>query len=284
MKKGFWGYRAQDVDDAMDLLESQNATLTKRNLHLEAELQELRTKLAELEAGDAQETEAQEAVQKLQGQMSSLELEKKSWRERAEVAEAQLTMLEARQNDLERVSAICREAYADMSAAKQHTREKMEESVEMFMRQWEAAQQEMQELFGEIGGLRENVREAFIAAADDILTRFDELSAESQGLQEKWRGMDAARTDILRQFDAVLDTLRDEVEPEQVEAAAESAAQEAERPAILRAISERNRQAERQPMVTALRDVQEEAVEEAPVIPGTIGISVGISPRSVINK
>lgn len=281
MKKGFWGYRAQDVDDAMDLLESQNASLTKRNLHLEAELQELRTKL---EAGDAPETEAQAATQKLQERMSSLELEKKEWQERAEAAEAKLTMLEARQNDLERVSAICREAYADMSAAKQHTREKMEESVEMFMRQWEAAQREMQELFGEIGGLRENVREAFITAADGILTRFDALSAESQDLQEKWGSMDTARVDILRQFDAVLDTLRDKAEPKQAETAAEPVAEEEERPAILQAISERNRQAEHRPIVTSLRDVQEEAAEKATAIPGTIGISVGINPKNVINK
>ena len=49
MKKSLWGYNVQEVEDTLELMESQQAAQVQKNQHLESELKQLREKLAVLQ-------------------------------------------------------------------------------------------------------------------------------------------------------------------------------------------------------------------------------------------
>lgn len=297
MKKSLWGYNVQEVEDTLELMESQQAAQVQKNQHLESELKQLREKLAvlqqEKEAGRLFVGRAEDDPQ-VQARLEALTREKEEWKVRAESLSARLTQPE-NGGDMEQVSEICRLAYNDMSEAKKNVRRRLEEYVEDFLCEWRTGQEKVDRLMQDIDGVRDQAKESFIAAADEILTRFGELETDSLTMREKLENTEETETEMRGRFEQVLKALAESEaagtsaeEPAVVEEPAEE--ESGESSLILRAITERRRPADHVAVVTPIRGAEETA-QEAPKPPedsqlaeGIIGVSVGVNPKQVFRK
>lgn len=294
MKKGIWGYSVQEVNESMDFLEEQNASLTRKVNKLTAELEQVQARLKE--AGEAQ-SEApafSEDHVRLAAQIERLEKENKEWKARAEQAEARLAQRQDGADELEQVSAICRKAYADMSQVKQAMHQKMETVMAEFLSQWTESRDKMDRMYREMSDTRDTVKDSFITAADAILTRFDALEDDTRLLQEQLAAMDAAKDEVRLELEELLLPL-EETAPllEETEDPDKNALPEEDKPAILRAIRDRRQKAPSAPaaVIPAFRseaepdtDTAEASETGAGDLGESIGISIGISPKKVINK
>ena len=160
MKKSLWGYNVQEVEDTLELMESQQAAQVQKNQHLESELKQLREKLAvlqqEKEAGRLFVGRAEDDPQ-VQARLEALTREKEEWKARAESLSARLTRPE-NGGDMEQVSEICRLAYNDMSEAKKNVRRRLEEYVEDFLCEWRTGQEKVNRLMQDIDGVRDQAK------------------------------------------------------------------------------------------------------------------------------
>ena len=294
MKKGLWGYSVQEVNESMEFLEEQNASLARKVNKLTAELEQVQARLKE--AGEAQ-SEApafSEDHARLAAQVERLEKKNKEWKSRAEQAEARLAPRQDGADELEQVSTICRKAYADMSQVKQAMHQKMEAVMAEFLSQWTESRDKMDRMYREMSDTRDTVKDSFITAADTILTRFDALEDDTRLLQEQLAAMDAAKDEVRLELEELLlpleetaPLLEETVDPDK------NALPEEDKPAILRAIRDRPQKAPSAPaaVIPAFRseaepdtDMAEASETGAGDLGESIGISIGISPKKVINK
>lgn len=132
--------------------------------------------------------------------------------------------------DMEQVSEICRLAYNDMSEAKKNVRRRLEEYVEDFLCEWRTGQEKVNRLMQDIDGVRDQAKESFIAAADEILTRFGELETDSLTMREKLENTEETETEMRGRFEQMLKAL----------AEGEAAGMSAEEPAVVEEPLRRN--------------------------------------------
>lgn len=294
MKKGIWGYSVQEVNESMEFLEEQNASLTLKVNKLTAELEQAQARLKEADKAQSEVPDFSEAQARLSAQVERLEKENSEWKSRVEQAETRLAQRQDGVEELEQVSAICRKAYADMSQVKQAMYQKMETVMAEFLAQWTDSRDKMDRMYREMADTRDTVKDSFITAADTILTRFDALEDDSRQLQEQLAQMDTAKDEVRRELEELLLPLEETVSlPEETEETAKDVLPEDEdKPAILRAIRDRRQKTPSSPatVIPAFRSEAESAhlMDTSPnneeELGESIGISIGISPKKVINK
>ena len=146
MKKSFWGYNTQEVQEAIELLEIQNSRLEKQVKQLTAELETVRLERDKAIAEKGGNTAATKEQEELKARCETLEKENRRLTEDKESAVRHAQELRVQQDELGQVSDICRSAYADMAEAKRGVREKIDAFAESFLNQWAACAEEMSQI------------------------------------------------------------------------------------------------------------------------------------------
>ena len=281
MKKSFWGYNTQEVQEAIELLEIQNSRLEKQVKQLTAELETVRLERDKAIAEKGGNTAATKELEELKARCETLEKENRRLTEDKESAVRHAQELRVQQDELGQVSDICRSAYADMAEAKRGVREKIDAFAESFLNQWAACAEEMSQISAELQQVQEASRDAFLSAADDILGKYAFLSEKSRDIQGQLEDMDTAEKDISSQVNRLLSSLDEEraSEPEEDKGIAE----EEESYAVLRALRERERGTQNA-VESGVVSTERDTIPDAPLELPNIGIAVGVNPRSVVNK
>lgn len=293
MKKSFWGYDPQEVDETVEYLEVSNAKLEKQIRQLNSELEELRLK------GESAVHEQSAEVQDLQknGQLEErcVQLEAENEKLKADIKALSMRGTgESSRGELEQASEICRAAYQDMAQARQKAKEKLEEFTCGFLDKWNDYQQKISTLTDEVQKTQEESREAFLIAADGILEKYSLIGRESETLQGCMGGLEEAQNDIRSQIDELLATMdAGEPEPSDVpEAPYEQPQEEEQRYAVLRALHERKKD---QPVACSPTEIAPPAEgKRVSALPSRetppsqqndeIGIAIGVNTRNIVNN
>ena len=181
-----------------------------------------------------------------------------------------------------------------MSEAKARAKQQIQSFTENFLAKWTDYHQKVVGLSKELQKTQEESRDAFLSAADEILSKYTAIAEEGESLHTHMDKMDLAETDIREQVNAILESLKDE-ESDTVPAADEApqpAKEEAPRYAVLRALRERDKGKESRPNLSAVPPVTEERkvaplpVREPSAVGGQsdeIGIAIGVNTRNIVN-
>ena len=156
-------------------------------------------------------------------------------------------------------------------------------------------QEKVNRLMQDIDGVRDQAKESFIAAADEILTRFGELETDSLTMREKLENTEETETEMRGRFEQMLKAL----------AEGEAAGMSAEEPAVVEEPAEE--ESGESSLFCALLPngaarlitsrwlrrsaARKGTTQEAPKPPedsqlaeGIIGVSVGVNPKQVFRK
>ena len=294
MKKSFMGYNPQEVDETIEYLEATNAKLEKQVKQLNAELSELQAKQKEAASEERDDQEKTRMQEQLESQCAAFRAENEQLKATVASLSAQMEASAAAQDEFKQVSEICRVAYQDMFEAKAKAKQQIQTFTEDFLTKWADYHQRVMCLSGELRKTQEESRDAFLNAADEILSKYTAIAEEGADLQTHMDEMELAETDIREQVRGILESLED------VEAASDLAAVESSQPvkeespryAVLRALRERDKSKEARPGLTAVPMVAEERkVATLPIREPSgaasqsdeIGISIGVNTRNIVN-
>ncbi len=222
MKKSFWGYNVQEVDESMDLLESAKLKLEKKVKTLTADLESTREELAaartRLTASDTggvsgelerkyRETEKEAAS--LRAEVVSLKAEVASLAQKNSQMAAQIATYDEQsmQNAAEQAGDICRAAYEDMANAKANSKAVLERFLDSFWERFNQYELKIRDLYEDVISANETSREGFLAAADDILTNYSVIRKQDERMKQRLVEVQALRDDAQREMAAVLGEL-----------------------------------------------------------------------------
>lgn len=299
MKKALFGYNVREVDENMEYLEEINAKLEKQVKQLTAELEALKSADHEFEAlSDLPDSsKSDEELSAAREQIASLKIEnekmKTTIRNMAKELEEKKSA-PTEEDDLTRVSQICRAAYADMADAKQDTKEKLAQFVNDFLDQWTAYRKKIDAVASEVARACDESRESFLVAADTILQQYSDLSSNAQDFAAYFNSMDSLEEKVKQ---GITESLLELDQPENQQAAPvaepEEPVEEPEPPhAIFRELKKR---------AFSKKDTKEKPVEKKaeadaePVsghetaqqtkreVSGDIGIAISVNPKNIVN-
>ena len=295
MKKSLLGYNSQEVDETIEYLETANAKLEKQVKQLRAELEELRQKQSE--ALPAEDPAKEKAAKELEARCGALTSENEKLRAEVAALTAQVQQAAGEQDALEQVSEICRTAYLDMSEAKRKTKERIESFTGGFLDKWTAYYEKVVTLSEELRKTQAESRDAFLSAADEILSKYAVIAQEGESLHGYMDELKLTEGDMRGQVRSILDSLGAEEEIAGAAAEPEEPAKREEEPkyAVLRALRERET-LHRAPGLSAVPTLQNDKKTDNKVAPlpsretasrpsqsEDIGISVGVNARNIVN-
>lgn len=222
MKKSFWGYNVQEVDESMDLLESAKAKLEKKVKSLTADLESTReelaaarTRLTDADTGSGsgelerkyRETEKEAAS--LRAEVVSLKSEVASLVQKNNQMAMQIASYDEQsmQNAVEQAGDICRAAYEDMANAKANSKAVLERFLDSFWERFNQYERKIRELYEDIISVNEANREGFLAAADEILTNYSVIRKQDEIMNQRLEEVNALRDDVQKEMAAVLGEL-----------------------------------------------------------------------------
>lgn len=212
MKKSFWGYNIQEVDENIQYLESVNETLSKKVSKLTTELDEYKDKLESAEwnmpafddIGTASDNSAD--VHKLMETIDMLTEENNSLKQQNVSLHSRNTELESEVAELREASAVGSNGFADIQGARATVNEQLHDYVQAVLPEvqdkmalMEAAQKKVIEI---CAGAREN----FLDAADAILEQYDSFIGhvkENNEINGEYLGATEA---LRRELDDTIDT------------------------------------------------------------------------------
>lgn len=307
MKKSFWGYNVQEVDENTEYLELQNSRLEKQVKQLSKELESIRAELDQASVFKEDPAKEQE-YQKTKEQLAAMQAENDRLKWEINQLSSQVNAAEGRKDEFAQVSSICRAAYEDMSNAKSNTKEILGAFMETFWDNWEAYQYRLTEASKEIAKVQESSKEAFLTVADEILGRYAVLEEESGGLQAQMQEMETIKSDIQSQLSKMLEVLNAENagdglnqldQSQELENFAQD--QFDEQHAVLRALNKRSQKthvsADAQQVAPASSEkpqiVSGEADKKNPLSVSEhdhtdrsvgIGISFGVNTKNIVNE
>ena len=299
MKKALFGYNVREVDENMEYLEEINAKLEKQVKQLTAELEALKSADHEFEAlSDLPDSsKSDEELSAAREQIASLKIEnekmKTTIRNMAKELEEKKSA-PTEEDDLTRVSQICRAAYADMADAKQDTKEKLAQFVNDFLDQWTAYRKKIDAVASEVARACDESRESFLVAADTILQQYSDLSSNAQDFAAYFNSMDSLEEKVKQ---GITESLLELDQPENQQAAPaaepEEPVEEPEPPhAIFRELKKRafskkdtkEKPAEKKAEADAEPVSGHETAQQTKrEVSGDIGIAISVNPKNIVN-
>ena len=215
MKKSFFGYSVQEVDETIDYLESHNIRLEKQVRQLSADLDEANAKLSEMaDLSDIKKINAEneEKIKTLDEEIASLKNEISDLKSQNMSLTNELSQKSDVQEDsdsyaYDKVGSICRRAYEDMSNAKAEVRRSIEEFLESFWKEWHLHQERLHNLSSELKKQQEENRNYFLAKADNMLKIHEDLEKEHIRFASELDGDTGIETEIKTAISRVLNDL-----------------------------------------------------------------------------
>ncbi len=300
MKKALFGYNVREVDENMEYLEEINAKLEKQVKQLTAELEALKSADHEFEAlSDLPDSsKSDEELSAAREQIASLKIEnekmKTTIRNMAKELEEKKSA-PTEEDDLTRVSQICRAAYADMADAKQDTKEKLAQFVNDFLDQWTAYRKKIDAVASEVARACDESRESFLVAADTILQQYSDLSSNAQDFAAYFNSMDSLEEKVKQGITESLLEL-DQPENQQADSPAAEPEEPVEEPdpphAIFRELKKRafskkdtkEKPAEKKAEADAEPVSGHETAQQTKrEVSGDIGIAISVNPKNIVN-
>ena len=194
MKKSFWGYKPQEVDENIEFMEAQNLRLERQVKQLTAELDKTKKELEEANAAQigAVDFDASAAdpavVDELQHKLAEAELEKLELSAKitsldkkiSEMTDAAETAKDGK--DFDDVGNICRLAYEDMHTTKQKTKDYLTDFLDQFWQKWSNYENLFSELMEQVLERQKESKEKFISYADYVLQSYDDMEGSNREL------------------------------------------------------------------------------------------------------
>lgn len=195
MKKTFWGYSIQEVDDNIGYLESQNIKLERQVKQLSSELEKAKNDLQNTQLnseGSSEQTETAEKdrlISELEQKLSEAEKKNRELTSNSEELKAKINELSSANSAQENaaydeVGKICQIAYADMHITKQKTKEHIEMFLKQFWKQWSAYEKQLAALSEQVKARQQEGRDSFISYADYILQTFGDMENSNRELDD----------------------------------------------------------------------------------------------------
>lgn len=215
MKKSFFGYNVQEVDESIEMLEASKAKLEKLVKNLNGELDKVRAELAEErakafanEAADDSE-EFEKKYHEASKEISALKQDISRLTQKNSQLSAQIATYdeESLKNGIEQAGVICREAYEDMANAKSNSKSAIEAFCVSFWDMFDKYEHKMYELYDELAAKNENSRESFLIAADEILQNYSNIRNEDNLLKNAIKEIDSIRAGAQNEIAALLSGL-----------------------------------------------------------------------------
>lgn len=193
MKKSFWGYSIQEVDDNISYLESQNIKLERQVKQLSSELEKAKNELQNIQLdadGSSEQTgsvEKDRLIAELEQKLTESEKKNQELVSSAEELKAKINELSSANLMQESVAydevgKICQIAYADMHITKQKTKEHIELFLQQFWKQWSAYEKQLAALSEQVKARQQESRDSFISYADYILQAFGDMENSNREL------------------------------------------------------------------------------------------------------
>ena len=219
MKKTFWGYSIQEVDETVGYLETQNIKLERQVKQLSSELDKAKRELEEarVDFEASRGTEGDAVATELRAKLEIAESKNRELAAQNEALNGQLGELlsTAGANDpLENVGNVCKQAYADIYASKQKAKESLEGFLSEFFNEWNKYELKLAQLSEEIVSNRQKSRESFISYADYILKVYGVMEQSDDSFETKLSDVLESRANIERSLGAMLAELDGGVAPE----------------------------------------------------------------------
>ena len=218
MKKTLWGYDVWEVNETIELLESQNETLTAKLTNLTMELAAKNEQLAA--RGDSDDAAMAPLnysgdSAELSAKVSKLEAENKRLAQELSAIASERNALQSEtirlsqevtqsQDELQRVGSICQAAYSDMALVKQQTSEEIRQFVDNFVSQAEKSHENMLQALGSIQAAKEAAKDSFVSTVEDILAKFEAISHEGNELESVFDQVTTIQEQLLEHVDALM--------------------------------------------------------------------------------
>lgn len=311
MKKSLWGYNVDEVNETIEMLESQNETLSAKLSNL---TMQLATKNEQLEALTNQAQQAAQAPvenSEVAEKLAKLEAETARLRETLRVSDAERDTLREEnrrlagqvgqdQDELNEVGEICRSAYADMALIKRQTYEEVQAFVDEFVLQAEKSQKTMEGAMQEIRAVKESAVDAVVQAVEEILEKFDAISAETNDVESVFGHVDQVKSGLMERINALMLSVNET--PAQSEAQVQTKELEGTRlpPRLAQAMSEKKNHVQvpdgetpdRQlgKVLAGIRkSVGQEELETAERTRAVgsdrvLGVSIGVAPKDILDR
>ncbi len=242
MKKSFWGYNVQEVDESVGFLESQNVKLERQVKQLTAELEKARGELEEASAAreDGQmpegASENAELVAQLQQKLTDSEQEKQELSQKIASLNSRLSELSAaaeepkEETTFDDIGNICKSAYEDMHIAKQKTKDNLKNFLDEFWQKWNSYEELLTELSRQNILKQQESKNSFISYADHILQVYGEMESSNRELDSHLAEIVERRTGIANELNGILTELDKDYDEEPEEEAEEEPEETVEEP------------------------------------------------------
>lgn len=193
MKKTFWGYSIQEVDDNIGYLETQNIKLERQVKQLATELQKAKEDLENAALNADHVTESADAAEKdrliaeLQQKLTESNRENQELTAQSEVLKSKIAELSAVNASREPITFddigdICKTAYTDMHVTKQKTKEHIQAFLEQFWQEWNTYEKQLLELSEQVKSQQQESKYSFISYADYILQVYGDMENSNRTL------------------------------------------------------------------------------------------------------
>ena len=256
MKKIFWGYDPREVNESIEFLESQNESLNAKiaNLNLEilAKNEQLSAKVESVSSLSVEEknelTALRTKTESLNSENSRMQNECRTLLSKVEELEKQKTVVitqeipvavsagqepvaSSNSENIAQVGELFQSVYSNITTVKHDASETMKKFILDYVSQLEASNRQLREVVSEINGIKDEVRDTFLDSVEEILGKFDELTFEGSGMEEKLDGVDRIKEELYNKIDSL--TGEQQQEAEEIEEIPEVIEEESSLPPLL---------------------------------------------------
>ncbi len=215
MKKSLFGYDVDEVNQNIEYYESQLETLTAKVSNLHAVIVSKDEIIKNLDNTSNKSVDVDVDVSSFKKKIATLEsINKMSEDKNTELVNenenlkkqvAELKQISKGINDITEVGKICKEAYSDMALVKKKTRDAIGDYIGGFVEVTDGHNQEISAAIEEIKLARELAQDSFINSVEDILNKFNEMSATNDVLETALKNLAKTKNSI---FDSVNEYLK----------------------------------------------------------------------------